>query len=488
MINIFVARNIWKTAFLPILDYFNLIFAAGVVYVLRYNVLNDTFTGTKSIYGQEYLQLSISFSILIVSIFALLGVYSITQKPRFFQNILNIIIGVVVVMLLSSSYLYFTQFNRQGVLNQFELSRFIVASFGFFAILFVFVGRVLFKIVENILYKFKIGVYDVALIGKSDDNDEVVEYLQSINYIEKIHYFEDVTAEILEQDIKPLFDYGKCGEIYLNCKTENAELEKELSDLAERQKIRFLFSPNGYDNFDLYKVSPVKINSQYYFEMYHTAISGWSVVLKRIFDLTFSLIFILVFSWLYLLIAILIKVDSKGSILYFSQRVGPNGRVFNMVKFRRFKAEFCTNETDPDKQTALEYEQELIKSQGVNADRGALYKIKSDPRMTKIGAFLEKTSLDELPQFFNVIIGNLSLVGPRAHQPREVKKYMPHHHKVLNIKPGITGLAQIKGRSDLHFEDEVKIDTFYVQNWSFYMDIIILLKTPLVIISPRHKS
>ena len=146
----------------------------------------------------------------------------------------------------------------------------------------------------------------------------------------------------------------------------------------------------------------------------------------------------------------------------------------------------CTSELDPKAKKALEYEQELIKKGGKAADRGALYKIKDDPRMTQVGKFLEQTSLDELPQFFNVIIGNLSLVGPRAHQPREVKKYTKSQYKVLNIKPGITGFAQINGRSDLSFDQEVEYDTWYVENWNFWLDIIILIKTPLIIQKTRQ--
>ncbi len=110
-----------------------------------------------------------------------------------------------------------------------------------------------------------------------------------------------------------------------------------------------------------------------------------------------------------------------------------------------------------------------------------------DPRRTKLGRFLEKTSLDELPQFFNVLIGNMSLVGPRPHQPIEVAKYEKWHKKVFNLKPGITGMAQISGRSDLDFDEEVKLDTYYIENWSLWLDIKILLKTPLVVLFRRHR-
>ena len=113
---------------------------------------------------------------------------------------------------------------------------------------------------------------------------------------------------------------------------------------------------------------------------------------------------------------------------------------------------------------------------------GPLFKIKDDPRITRVGKFMRKWSIDELPQFWNVLKGNISLVGPRPHEPHEVDKYEKHHKKLLNIKPGITGMAQVSGRSDLEFEEEVKLDTFYIENWSPWLDLVILIKTPLVVL------
>ena len=142
--------------------------------------------------------------------------------------------------------------------------------------------------------------------------------------------------------------------------------------------------------------------------------------------------------------------------------------------------ELCTDE---DNAASIALEQKLLAEKGIKA--GPVNKIKDDPRVTKLGKFIRKTSIDELPQFFNVLAGSMSLVGPRPHQPREVEKYKQHHKKVLTIKPGITGMAQVNGRSDLSFEEEVLYDTFYIENWSIWLDIIILLKTPWAIIAPR---
>jgi len=131
----------------------------------------------------------------------------------------------------------------------------------------------------------------------------------------------------------------------------------------------------------------------------------------------------------------------------------------------------------------LKLEQNLIEKQSIR--KGPLYKIKDDPRKTRVGKFIEKYSLDELPQFFNVLFGTMSLVGPRPHQKREVEKYMEYHRRLLTIKPGVTGMAQVSGRSDLDFEDEYKLDLFYIENWSLWLDIQICLKTVGVLFRKR---
>jgi lipopolysaccharide/colanic/teichoic acid biosynthesis glycosyltransferase len=272
------------------------------------------------------------------------------------------------------------------------------------------------------------------------------------------------------------------SEIYLYSNTSN--YESQLAVLAERFKILFAFRPIGFGQYSPFSLKPISVSDFVLLEVSHTNLDGWMVVLKRFFDIVFSLTFMIVFSWLYLLIYIAIKIDSDGPAFYLNERVGPSGNVFKLWKFRRFKKEFCTTN---DNKAALEFEKELIKKSNLK-DEGPLYKIGNDPRKTRVGAFLEKTSLDELPQFINVLIGDMSIVGPRPHQPREVEKYEDEHFKVLNIKPGITGLEQINGMSDLSFEKEVFYDKYYLEHWNFWVDIWIIIKTPFAIIFNRQKS
>ncbi|MBC7406105.1 MAG: exopolysaccharide biosynthesis polyprenyl glycosylphosphotransferase [Candidatus Parcubacteria bacterium] len=484
MLSLAHSRQIWKTAFLPILDLSNLLLAAALAYWIRYDLLESTFNPVKRIFGQQYVWLSCIVAIAIIAIWIIMGVYRVFNKPTLWQIILNTNIGVWLAMLGSITYLYFNEYIRASFeTGGFDVSRFILGVVGFLAIGTVLLGRLAAWYFEKLFYIFwPRARTQIALIGKQ--NLDLISELSRREDISRIHSFTKLSTDSFTQ-LQDLIFAGNLSEIYL-CSLNDSELESELALLAERHKIRFVFSPQGYEILKAFKVRPLRIRGMYFFEMYYSALEGWPVVGKRVFDLLISLSFILIFGWLYLLLALAIKLDSPGNVFYSSERVGPNGQVFKMFKFRRFKSEYCTSELDPKAKKALEYEQELIKKGGKEADRGALYKIKDDPRMTRVGKFLEQTSLDEIPQFFNVVLGSLSLVGPRAHQPREVKKYTKSQYKVLNIKPGITGYAQINGRSDLSFEREVQYDTWYVENWNFWLDVIILIKTPLIILFKRH--
>jgi len=129
---------------------------------------------------------------------------------------------------------------------------------------------------------------------------------------------------------------------------------------------------------------------------------------------------------------------------------------------------------------AFRFDPEFIKKHGNIRDGSPLFKLKDDPRVTRVGKVIRKFHMDELPELFLVLLGRMSLVGPRPHLPEEVAQYEPHHRKVLTIRPGITGPTQISGRADLEFEEEVRLDTYYIEHWSPWHDLVILLKTPLV--------
>ncbi|MFQ5813781.1 MAG: undecaprenyl-phosphate glucose phosphotransferase [Anaerolineae bacterium] len=200
------------------------------------------------------------------------------------------------------------------------------------------------------------------------------------------------------------------------------------------------------------------------------SITGWNLALKRANDLVLSLAGLILFSPLMLLISAAIKLDSRGPILFKQVRVGKGGRRFVFYKFRSMR------------QGAEEERPQLT---GRDEVVGPTFKIRHDPRCTRVGRFLRRTSLDELPQLYNVLRGDMSLVGPRPAIPSEVEQYQEWHRRRLEISPGITGLWQVSGRSQLTFDEMCLLDIYYLENWSPLLDLKIALKTIPTVLAGR---
>ena len=199
-------------------------------------------------------------------------------------------------------------------------------------------------------------------------------------------------------------------------------------------------------------------------------LSGSQVVAKFTFDIIMSGLMLLVLSPLLLLVALAIKLTSPGPVLFRQQRVGLRGRPFTMLKFRTMVRH------------ADQMVDELRRAHGVD---DVMFKLRRDPRVTRVGRVLRKFSIDELPQLFNVVKGDMSLVGPRPPLPEEVTKYEEWQFDRLEVPPGITGLWQVSGRADLSFDDCVRLDLFYIENWSLAYDLYILAKTVPVLLTSR---
>jgi exopolysaccharide biosynthesis polyprenyl glycosylphosphotransferase len=198
--------------------------------------------------------------------------------------------------------------------------------------------------------------------------------------------------------------------------------------------------------------------------------TGAKLVLKRTFDIVVSAIALLLLAPVFLVIAALIKLDDGGPMLFRQQRIGRYGQPFTIHKFRTM----CV-----DAEAKIDA---LIAAGGGMA---LLFKLEDDPRITRIGKVLRKYSLDELPQFWTALRGGMSVVGPRPQVSREVAEYSDIHHRRLLIKPGITGLWQVNGRSELSMDESIRLDLRYVENWSLIGDITIILKTIGVVLRPR---
>jgi lipopolysaccharide/colanic/teichoic acid biosynthesis glycosyltransferase len=201
------------------------------------------------------------------------------------------------------------------------------------------------------------------------------------------------------------------------------------------------------------------------------AIRGVNFLLKRAIDIAVSLAFLAVFWWLYALLALLIWLEDRaGSPLFTQVRVGRGGGTFTCWKFRSMR---------PNAETQLD---QLLE---YNEAEGPIFKIRDDPRRTRVGAFIRRWSIDELPQLWNVVKGEMSIVGPRPATPREVALYEDWQRQRLDTLPGITGLWQVSGRSELGFSEQVLLDIMYLENWSLGLDLRIMLRTLPAVISGK---
>lgn len=213
------------------------------------------------------------------------------------------------------------------------------------------------------------------------------------------------------------------------------------------------------DNIDI-ELNQKKINEQYGYR-----------ILKRSFDIIASAIGLVVLSPVFLAVAIAIKCDDGGPVFYDQIRIGKNGKKFKMYKFRSMR---------------VNAEDEIEKLQEHSEVDGAMFKMKNDPRVTRVGKFIRKTSIDEFPQLLNVLLGQMSIVGPRPPLPREVADYTQYDKQRLYVKPGCTGLWQVTARNSVGFQEMVNIDLDYIQRRSIWLDLKIMFKTVKVIFVPNE--
>jgi len=411
---------------------------------------------------ERYFILLLGVSIFGILIFVISGLYNITSQKRLFKEFFQIVVGVSAAVLAVIIYIFWTR-------EAFE-SRFIILAAWIFAIIFVSLGRFFVKKLQRYLVgRYDVGIHNVIIIGEDKMSKKIIKELNrnpDLGYRIVKHFYNLKTEKIKKFLIKskPFID-----EVILASPHYERREVLEILDFCEEQRIGFKFVPNLFQahttNVELNTFDGIPL-----IEIKRTPLDGWGKILKRTFDVFGSLLGLIILSPFFLLIAIFIKLDSEGSVFVRLKRISQR-KEFYLYKFRSM-----IKNAEKLKGKILAYNERTD---------GPLFKMKNDPRITKIGRFLRRYRIDELPQLFNVLKGEMSLIGPRPHQPDEIAKYEKHHKKVLLIRPGMTGMAQIGGSSNLPFEQEVKLDTYYIENWSLKKDIYILLKTLIILFKDR---
>lgn len=422
-------------------------------------------------------------------IFGLVGLYSLKKNRRAWEEFGSIGVGVSGGTFLVIAWPFLT--------HQEFFSRLVVIYIFFLALALVTLGRALARALKEFLYRYGVGVHRVMVIGTNGVAYQFVREIETNRNLgmRVVGLLTGGDAGQIHPELKPYPLLGRTNDIAEIVKIHpiddlliaDPSLRRgptlDLLEFAEDQGLSFKLSPSLLD-VHATRIGVSELAGIPLLEYKRTPLEGWGMILKRTVDVVGALIGLIILSPIMFLVALAVKATSRGPIIYKNERVGDNGH-FLAYKFRSMRVEYSVGDEYGGDQ-ALKLEQKLIKKH--NTRNGPLYKIGNDPRLTPIGQFIRVTSLDELPQLWNILRGEMSLVGPRPHQPREVDQYEQRHRKLLQIKPGLTGLAQVSGRSDLDFEQEFRLDAYYIENWSLWLDLEILLRTPAVLLTSRDRK
>ena len=460
------------------LDFVMIILATTTAWSLRHSSQVQDLISNHAIFKfsfNQYIRVVIVLAFVMLVFYALERLYDIRVTRKFLHETFSVFKATTIVLVLITIG-FFLQ-------REWFSSRFIIFSGWGLIIFYVVIARyIMHKIQKWLLVHRGIGRHRVLLVGGNGKSEAMRKTIQMNPHLGYVVVGHTGTASITRiKEIKQR--YGVDEIIVCEPSIPDDELEK-LVDYCEINGIIYKYIPTSMQttrfSMQIFKGEPL-------IQVHSTPLEGWGRILKQIFDSVGSFLLIIIFAPLMLLIAILIKVtDPRGPIIFCNERIGGEGKKISVYKFRYMKWEYSTAKENPKWREALAYEQKLIKERSLR--HGPLYKIKNDPRKTRVGSFVERYSIDELPQLFNVLKGEMSLVGPRPHQEREVEKYHEYHRRLLTIKPGMTGMAQVSGRSDLDFEDEYKLDVYYIENWSLWMDVAIMLKTISVLFRRRRNN
>lgn len=457
------------TALLLPLDILALYGAGTGAYLLRFSrFVTEVRPVLQGVPFAEYVQTVTLFVGVWIVLFALAGLYS--TRPRKAWNEFG---RVALACTAGTMILIATVFFARELIT----SRFIVIAVWIFSIVFVMVERLFLRAFRHTLLRARIGHKFVVVIGASRAADQIVKAYEErtilgFTVVKRFATWSDETRKAIDKirrsrvlDIILLADPDLPKERALDLIAYTEERHLTLHYLAD------LFAA-AFTNIEVSTATGVPV-----IEVKRTPLDGWGRIFKRLFDIVVSILFLIILSPIMILTALAIKLTSRGPVFYRldndapPERVGERGKTFRYIKFRSMYPH-----------THMMRYKELAH---LDTRKGPLVKIKNDPRITPVGRFIRSWSVDELPELFLVVAGHMSLVGPRPHLPEEVERYKPTHRRVLAIRPGITGLAQISGRSDLDFDDEVRLDAWYIENWSLFLDLYILLKTPFAVLYRR---
>ncbi len=401
---------------------------------------------------QEFLIITTVGTFVILFVMTFMGVYRAIDRKGIFKEVGVIVFSITIGMTINVAILFF--------FLKFHDFRFIFIAFWIGSILNIILLKLMIVFIKRILLiKFNKGRKNVLLIG------DVVSVAQARQILLKKEGRNNFIVGELPiariSNIENIHKRYRIDKIILAEEDQDRQEIIKLVNFCEINNIKFSYIPYFFDSL-ITKIDTSIINGIAILDIKCHKLVGWGIVLKRILDISISFVVIIFLIPFFTIISLAIRWNSSGNVFVKLPRVSQS-RIFNLYKFRSM-----VDGSEDLKKYLMTYNERYD---------GPLFKIEKDPRITSVGAFLRKYHIDELLEFFNVLKGDMSIVGPRPHEPAEVEAYNISHKKILVIKPGITGVAQINGSHNINFEEEVWLNRYYIENWSLWLDFIIIIKT-----------
>ncbi|MBN3039692.1 MAG: sugar transferase [Candidatus Omnitrophica bacterium] len=454
-----------------ITDLFLTAFSFAAAYFAKYTYFYPQERFFDFSHFRSYLFIFILWSLLIFTVFSIKNLYATDRGLTVYRELVAVFSSLAYCSITIAAVIFFAKykfFSRQVFLMSFFNQFFFLSSF-----------RIIKRIALRKLIAKGFHNINVLIVGADNLGEMVLNEIKKSPHLgfNPVGFLDNNQNKIIQglkvlgriKDFKVVAKKYFVDEIIVTMSVYEKAIPELIKEVRRLHLGLRVFPVNAEESLPSFTISYLGLIPLINFSEKNYYISGF--VIKRLLDFIISLLLLIMLMPFFIVIAILIKLDSAGPVLYIRYRMGMKGKVFKFYKFRSM-----VKEADTAKRSLLERNE---------VRDGVIFKIREDPRITKIGKFLRRFSLDELPQLFNVLIGDMSLVGPRPFPVEESVRIEYKHLPRLNIRPGITGLPQVRGRSDLSFHQWIRWDLWYVNNWSFMLDLRILFWTIPVVIKGK---
>jgi len=474
--------NIVTRAIYLVIDLILIYLSFYLPYIIRWNIFFDWGEGAHNLASwqgilfpsiEQYTRLYVFWGTITVLFLGNQNLYKTNRLFSIFEEAALVLKSVLYSTLVTGMVVFFIKaiaisrlvfignfiflcisLSLWRIMKRLALRQLILKGYNNFNVLIAGCGRIAEELVREVQNNTYLGL---KIVGFLDDNgNKAGQELYGYKVLGGIADFEKIIHQNFVDEV-------------LITVPENRNAITRMLELGREMNVGVRVIPNPFELatevLNVYRIGHLPLLS-YSIKNFHKA----DLVGKRIMDITLSILGLVLLSPLFIVLAILIKLSDRGPVFYVSKRYGRKGRVFDFYKFRSM----VTNA-----------EEALKDLKDKNEKDGPIFKIKNDPRVSKLGKFIRKHSIDELPQLWNVLKGDMSIVGPRPLPIGQVQKHDFSQLKRLEIKPGITGLWQIRGRSDTSFQRLVQWDTWYINNWSLWLDFAVIFRTISVVIKGK---